>query len=251
MIKKDKAYFFLKFGQRKYMMLLQQGNLHMKNLKYFISYEEEMAKKGRGDKYEGAMVLNDVRMQFRSPKTDEVFFEIYSARTQLRDDSVLTKPVFCMTYISGEDLEVINETDNYYEAKIKFSDQLKEEMASEFGDTVLVMSAGNFLDRIKEVFEEEGLVYGQGKVDYYDYNINHSKRLQYFEEGNNPMIFFTKDELIAYQKEFRIVVLDKDTEDHLDIDIGDITPFSGLADTRAFLNDNIVVRIMKNHDEGN
>jgi hypothetical protein len=251
MIKRDKAYFFLKFGQRKYMELLQQGNLHMKNLQYFIAYEEEKAKKGRGDKYEGATVLSDVIMQFRNPETDEVLFEINSARTQLRDDSVLTKPVFCMTCISGEDLEVINETDNYYEAKIKFSEQLKEEMVSEFGDTVLVISAGNFSDRIKEVFNKEGLAYGQGKVDYYDYNINHSKRLQYFEEGNNPMIFFTKDELIAYQKEFRIVVLDKDTDDHLNIDIGDITSFSGLADTRTFLNDNIAVRIMKNHDEGN
>ncbi|HWJ79130.1 hypothetical protein QUF56_18095 [Ureibacillus composti] len=65
------------------------------------------------------------------------------------------------------------------------------------------------------------------------------------------MIFFTKDELIAYQKEFCIVVLDKDTDDHLNIDIGDITSISGLGDTHAFLNDNTVVRIMKNHDESN
>lgn len=35
------------------------------------------------------------------------------------------------------------------------------------------------------------------------------------------------------------VVLDKDTDDHLNIDIGDLTSFSGLGDTHAFLSDNL------------
>lgn len=246
-MKSDKAYFFLKFGQRKYMDLLKQGSLHMKNLQFFIDYENEAAKKGRGDKNEGSAVLSDVTVQFRKPETDEVFFEFKAARTQLRADSVLTKPVFCMTYITGEDLEVTNETEEYYEAKIKFSDKLKEEMATEFGDTVLVISAGNFLDRIKEVFEQKGYSYGKGKVDYYDFNVNQSKRLENFEE-DNPMVFFIKDETIAYQKEFRIVVLDQDVESHLDVDIGDISSFAGLTDTQSFLHGDIVVRIMKNHE---
>lgn len=231
------ALFFLKFGKKEHLESLQKGNLFMKNFDYFIKLEKENRKKGRGDASEASLVISEVTWTIKDPETDETLFTVEARKTNLRKNEFLLKPIFCLTALGMGSLEVQEEEDDLVKTKIVFTDEQKKEMVNEFGNDVLVIPADKFMQALRQSFENEGLEYVTGKVNYLDYSVNHAERLRAFED-NDPRLLFYKDKSISYQQEFRVVILNRDVEDHFSINIGDMTSFSTILSADKLLNGN-------------
>lgn len=230
-----KALFFLKFGKRENLESLQMGNLYMKNFKYFIELENITKKKGMGDAWEASLVLSKVTCTIKHPETDETLFVFDASRSVLRDDDVLSKPVFCMFVLGLDDLEVTSDNGDVIEANIGFTEQQKEEMKGEFGNDVLVIPVDKFMEKLNANFKKEHFEYASGMIEYTDFGINFTHRLLSFE-NSDPKLYFYKDKQLEYQKEFRVVILNKDVEDFFTTNIGDMTSFTSIVPAEKLLN---------------
>ncbi|MGN9169482.1 hypothetical protein ACTNAS_15820 [Paenibacillus polymyxa] len=233
-MKNNKAMFLIKFGQKEHLESLQKGNLYLNNLDYFIQMEKRNNKKGRGDKSEASLILTDVALKFINHDSNELSFTLDSAKTSLRMDEVLAKPVFCMMWIGIEDFEVIKEDEDEVEAKLSFDAEQQKEMVSEFGDYALVIDAGRFMEALETTLNQMKLRFATGKVDYINYSTNKNEHLLELME-NDLAVYFKKDHSLSYQKEFRAVILNKDIEEPLTINIGDMTSFSGILPSAPLL----------------
>ena len=52
----------MKFGSEENLKKLQKGQLYMKNLQYYVDLEKTTDDEDVGDKYDGQMVLQDVKI---------------------------------------------------------------------------------------------------------------------------------------------------------------------------------------------
>ena len=68
----DKFLILIKFGKMENLRKLQDGNLYMKNLKYYNELEEHQNLVGMGDKYDGKFTMSNVNFKFMNIGTDEV-----------------------------------------------------------------------------------------------------------------------------------------------------------------------------------
>ncbi len=59
----------LKFGSGKNLRKLQAGQLYMKNLKYYVDLEKMTDDENVGDKYDGQMMLQDVKISMYTVDT--------------------------------------------------------------------------------------------------------------------------------------------------------------------------------------
>lgn len=102
-----------------------------------------------------------------------------------------------------------------------------------FGEYVLIIKNGDeFFNRVKKGLLDAGYGFTRDYVQYYGFNnIEHLKQVQ----NNNARIAFWKREKYSYQQEYRLLVHDL-VDDHLSVDIGDISDISKLLRTEVFLN---------------
>jgi hypothetical protein len=157
--------FFLKFGHKDKLESLQAGKLYMKNFNYFIKLEEESGIRGQGDRDETKLSMKIESFTLRNIDTDEVFLSGSAERTKLFNKEDGTKPVFCMAYFTLPDLEIVNQTEDYVDYVVKFS----EEMKVTFGGSVLLISAGDFISRVETVLHSKGIEFAHGKAKYVDF----------------------------------------------------------------------------------
>jgi hypothetical protein len=61
--------------------------------------------------------------------------------------------------------------------------------------------------------------------------------------NNDRSVYFKKDHSLSYQKEFRAVILNKDIEEPLTINIGDMTSFSGILPSAHLLRGGFGVKL--------
>ncbi|WP_153123261.1 hypothetical protein [Peribacillus tepidiphilus] len=231
----DSAFLFLKFSAKEYLELLQSGKLHMKNFKTYIDWEKREGKKGIGDIYEATQVMNDLDVKLVDPETNEVVLEGTASRITVTFDQLIYKPVFCMTGINASAMKVINETEEYVEVILNFSEEEKKIIEQVFGDHVLVISPKQFMDIINEKFKELGYSFKAKFVRYDDFSINNKERIEIYH-NLDPDLYFWKDCSIKYQREYRIVILNKDIEEPLNLDIGDISSFTTILPTYKLFN---------------
>ncbi|URJ65679.3 hypothetical protein [Paenibacillus polymyxa] len=242
-----KPMLFIKFGQKEHLESLQKGNLYLNNLDYFIQMEKKNNKKGMGDKSEASLMLTNVSIKFFHHDTHELAFTFDSAKTSLRMDEVLTKPVFCIMWVAAEDFEVIKEDENEVEAVLSFDAEQQKEMLSEFGDHALVIEAARFIEALERTLDQMELCCATGKIDYINYSTNKNAHLP--ELMNNDLsVYFKKDHSLSYQKEFRAVILNKDIEEPITINIGDMTSFSGILPSPHLLSGGFGVKINLKHE---
>ncbi|SIS52142.1 hypothetical protein [Salimicrobium flavidum] len=76
---------------------LLNGNLFMKNLKYFIDLEKNTGEKGRGDKREAAHVIRSQHVKVIDPKTEKVIATANEGEIIERYTNAPKVPVFCFT----------------------------------------------------------------------------------------------------------------------------------------------------------
>jgi hypothetical protein len=212
---------FIKFGKSCHLEKLQKGELFMKPLGYYIDLEKksENISYGIGDKYEGQLPFNNAVLQKMVPQNGE-FHTVDNNVSGKFDSHSEQIPVFCM-FLPKDHHRVFD-----------FSDEQKEKFRG-FGDSALLITNGGiFKNRVRVAFEKKNLRFKEGKVFYYDNNnsfddTNSTEFLNVFGE-NNLKIVFGKRKQFQYQQEYRFVVLKNIKEDHLTVDIGDISDISTL-----------------------
>ena len=102
-----------------------------------------------------------------------------------------------------------------------------------FGDAVLVVKNGNeFVKRVKDGLLKAGYGFTRDYVQYHGFNnLEHLKQVQ----KDNSRIAFWKREKYSYQQEYRFLVHDF-VDDHLSVDIGDISDITDIVKTEELLN---------------
>ena len=216
---------------RRELKKLQAGQLYMKNLKYYVDLEKTTDDEDVGDKYDGQMVLQDIKINMYTVDTNK-FIAQFNAPTASMDLGYLQCPVFCMfmfdyrnhveEHLDGENLTV----------KYQFTEEQLKKMPN-FGDSVLIIKNGDeFVNRVKKGLLDAGYGFTRDYVQYYAFNnVEHISQVQ----KDNTRIAFWKRNKYSYQQEYRFLVHDF-VDDYLSVDIGDISDITQLLRTEELLN---------------
>lgn len=228
---KDGWSMLMKFGSENNLRKLQAGQLYMKNLKYYVDLEKTTDDEDVGDKYDGQMMLQDVKISMYTVDTHE-FIAQFDAPSASMNLGYLECPVFCMFMFDyrnhvEENLEGENLT-----VKYQFTEEQLEKMPN-FGDSVLIIKKGDeFVNRVKKGLLEAGYGFSRDHVQYYAFNnVEHLKQIQ----SDNSRIAFWKRDKYSYQQEYRFLIHDF-VDDYLSVEIGDISDITQLLRTEELLN---------------
>ncbi|CKE84589.1 hypothetical protein [Bacillus paranthracis] len=235
---------FFKFSQRKFLEPLQKGNLYMNNFQYFIDLQKRTGEKGMGDLDEVAGIIKDADLTIYKEGTDEEIGKIKVERMNFRYNDFLQYPVFCLFTIESDMLEIIEITDEYIDTEVRFTEEQKEQMAGHFGECALVMPPNLLRQKIEEVFEEQGIMYIDNKVQYSDFDINHGERIKSYLEGDISL-FFQKDKFFESQREYRFVILNKKVEKNFEVNIGDLSEYTRIINTSDLLSGKYRIRVSR------
>lgn len=221
----------MKFGSEKNLQKLRNGQLYMKNLQYYVDLEKATDDEAVGDKYDGQMVLENVKITMYDYETG-AFVAQMDAPTASMNLGYLKCPVFCMfmfDYRNHTEEELIDDT---LKVRYQFTEEQVEKMPG-FGSHVLIVKNGNeFMERIKNGLLREGYGYTRDFVNYHDGNrIDHLREVA----ADDKRIAFWKRQKYSYQQEYRILVHTQ-VEDHLCVDIGDLSDITELIPTSVLLN---------------
>ena len=228
---KDGWLMLMKFGTEENLTKLQSGQLYMKNLKYYVDLEKAKDDEDVGDIYDGQVVLQDVKISMFTVDTHE-FVAQFDAPAVSMNLGYLECPVFCMFMFDYR-----NYVDEHLDGdKLTVRYQFTEEQIAKmptFGDSVLIIKNGNeFINRVKKGLLDAGYGFTRDLVQYYGFNnLEHLKQVR----KDNSRIAFWKREKYSYKQEYRLIVHDF-VDDHLSIDIDDISYISYLIKAEELLN---------------
>lgn len=220
---------------------LQKGNLYMNTLGYFKKLEEETKIKGMGDKDEGSMILTELDLKFYDAVTNELVFQGPASRSAFTFEEDLQKHTLCMCYLDFSNLEIYERVDNYLNSKIVFTEDQKEEFRKNFGEHVLVIPFVKFIENLKETFAKKDIIYVGDKVKYDDFSINNKDRIDSYMENRSDK-YFWKDDYFKSQREYRVIVLNRDSNEPFQINIGDMSDFSFITSAEKLFNDGYFVQ---------
>lgn len=203
--------FFIKFGKQENLEKLRNGQLYMKNAKFYRDLEEESGHKGMGDQYEGAIVSFDVPIQIDGISLPNA---TVMKQTSNIDDQT---PIFCCSCFTEEDLEYYNKEDCW---KLKEGLFDWDTIASEFGEYALIIPHPRyFLGAIIQHCENSNMDIRFKEIQYVQMDESNA-HLKYY--NNNLSQFFIKDDSFRYQKEFRILLANQFTGEDKDYTILDV-----------------------------
>ncbi len=227
----DVFYMFVKFGSKENLVKLQQGQLYMKNLQYYVDLEKNTLDEDVGDKYDGQMMLEDTKVTLVDYETKELFKEFTTTRVSM-GLGFSKCPVFC--FFSFDDRNSIKAELNgdnlkaYYE----FTDEQRNKLNAFGTHALIIKNTNEFVERIQNGLLSNEIGYSRGFVQYYSYNnIEHFRQVK----EDNTKIAFWKRQKYAYQQEYRFLA-HTTVDDHLIIDIGDISHITQLVETKRLLN---------------
>ncbi|MDU9695552.1 hypothetical protein O0Q50_30585 [Priestia aryabhattai] len=223
---------------------LLKGDLYMNNLQRYIDMEKESGKRGMGDKLEGAQVWADMEVRIYDNETGELLLQGDSELVHARLQDAEKTPVYCLFALTTDHLTLVDETDEFYIAKVDFSDEEKEKMIKEFGETIVMIGPSAFAERVQKAFNEKGYGYRMGKINYDDYGVNSAKRMQAFA-GSDSEFFFWKDKFFENQNEYRIAIKSIKTDKAITENIGDISDIANVISAEKFFGDELRVYLRK------
>lgn len=227
----DQIYGLIKFTS--YIDSFLSGTVYMNNLKTYIELEEKTGKKGMGDKLEAARVHSDVGFEMFLSGTDQLIARGTAEQISIRRAGDELSPVYCMFAIHANNLVIVDEDDEYYTTKINLTENEIERLIKEFGENMVLTDAKFFIEKLEQELIRRDYSYKAKIVKYDDYGINHSDRINAYENDSND-IYFWKDKRFAHQHEYRIVLTDQFFREGLPVEIGDISEKSCVFNARDF-----------------
>lgn len=133
----DEIKFFLKFGERKNLESLQNGNMYFSNAQTFRYYEEKLFIKGQGDRLEGGSMIAANNVTMIDNNTHEPVFTGIKGNMFVHYEPANLLPVFCIFSCFEKDCTI----DKNGELVVNLSDDLKDNIISHFpkADTVAII----------------------------------------------------------------------------------------------------------------
>lgn len=208
-------FFFVKFGQRKYMeRLLKNGELYLNTTTFFSQYDES---NGIGDKYEGVRLVDnapfcDIELMFNSPNIENLKLEkVKGVHMRIRENHPQGN-IFCLNMANGF------RKDDERVGKIELNASLLD-LGSDYDTAVFIMDYKRFLERVTTELEKLPYFYKCSPVEYYDEKLCQGKELT----------FFHKRKKYSEQNEFRIYV-ETNSDSPLKINIGNMEDIAFLKE---------------------
>lgn len=207
----------IKFQNAKRIEELQRGHLYAKTSKYYRDLEQETGDADIGDEFEAMLHVNEGYIHF--PDTGET--------VKLSDALIKTGNsedfVFCM-------FEICPSTKSF-----QFTEEQRDKMRS-FGDTALIIQDSNeFIQRVSDAAKRKGFEVRFGAVQYYDPLTDCANLMLSLLKGMWNISFW-KRKRYSYQQEGRFVFTPGNGEDHIDLDIGDISDISTVLSSSKLLS---------------
>jgi len=247
--------FYMKFSKYEYLKPLQQGQLYMNNLQYFIDLEKETGQLGMGDMYEAASVMQPIDgkvMVALYENKDELIpsgerFLLNTNQVTLRPSGISKCPVFCLFSVDFKMLKVEEEREEDYLVSIQLTPEQRETMIGEFGDHVFITAQETFLNHISTAFKSQNILHSRGPIKYLS-SLELSERTSdyiFSKDAKEKMkIAFSKRIELAYQNEYRILIMNQPTEQPITINVGPI-PHSFIIPVESLINGEYVFPIEK------
>lgn len=214
---------------------LQNGKMYMNNFQYFSNLEKKRDSKGMGDEYEGSLVLQNMDVTLVSHDNKKTPVRFLADNVKITGKNGMLNPLFCMTSLSIGDLENVLIDNRRITGVLKFTDEQKEKIEREFSPYALLISGGHLANTINKQFNNEEIIYIDDKMKYSNFNINYINRINSCM-SQHTNVFFWKDISLEYQKEYRIVILNRKNDKPFIYNIGDITQFTKLTTAEELLN---------------
>lgn len=228
----NQIHMLLKFGAKEHMEMLQKGKMFFGTRKFYNGIANS-GNENIGDIYEGVFPNKNCNVKLIDPETKILVYE--GTGTLIQSDERVDKiPFFSCTYISDS---FIDEEEN-----VVFDEQFKNCFVSEKNwEYVLLIDAGKFLKRIRERLQ--GINVLARKVKYADYEYLTVERDREIMT-NIKNILLWKDIKYSFQKEFRIILENKDFGDSVNgiMDIGDISDISFILKKEVFFRMDMKIR---------
>jgi len=234
--------YFLKFTD--YPDSLLDGEVYMGTLKNYIEMEKESGLKGRGDKFEAAQVFYDLDVTMSTIDTKKVIAKGKAANLYVRVNGDENKPVYCLFALTDKHFKYVSEDDENMHFILDIADDDVQHMLEKFSSQLVLLQATELLKRFEQKSNEKDYAIAHGFVEYDDYFINNSKRLEsYFKRSQD--VFFWKDKYFEKQNEYRVVILNQEIEEALKFQIGDLNDIGEKYDAKEFFAKDFELTIPK------
>ncbi|WP_010241521.1 hypothetical protein [Clostridium arbusti] len=238
---KDKIIMLIKFSDEKSNLeSLQQGNLYLNTLEYFHKMEQETKTKGMGDNYEGRHVLADVNFKMYDNETGKLFLSGTSKQSVIKTKEDSEKHILCTSYIDYSSIEIIEQGKDFFKGNVLFKEEEKSEFRKHFGKYALIISFGDFINNIKSSFENQGIKGVGNKVKYSNFSKNYIDRTESFAK-NTPAKYLWKDIYFKNQKEYRLVVLNRDSDKPIRIKVDNMSKYSYIMDVDQLFDEGLYI----------
>lgn len=214
----------IKFQSAERIKSLREGHLYAKTLRYYRDLEKETGDDEIGDEFEAMWHINEDFLRF--PDTGETI----SLNDTLIPTANSNDFVFCIFGI----YPALN--------LFTFTDEQKEKMLS-FGDTALiVLDSEELIRRVFSAAKKAGYEPHFGPVQYFNPAEDNANMIISALKGMWNIAFWKRDKY-TYQQEGRFVFTPGNGEDHIELDIGDISDITAVLPSKIILT----AMVEKNH----
>ncbi|WP_349818065.1 MULTISPECIES: hypothetical protein [Clostridium] len=245
----DKLIFIIKFGELEHLKLLREGKLYCKNLKYYNDMEIKTGDREMGDYLDGKLKINDITTcKMYDYETKEIK-DLDCKDIVATFEDIDKMPVFCLTGVTLKELDSIETNENnVIKGKINLGNKLGKMGSNDYWENGLLITNGTeFVNRIKNACELNGISMRADEVQYSDMNINYTDRIQSITE-NVENVAFWKDNYYSYQHEWRFIFQNKRVIDDFTLDIGDISDITKICnkeEIQELFEKDLIIEIVK------
>jgi hypothetical protein len=240
-VSKDDICILIKFGKKKRLREFQSGKIYLKRLRYFIDLENETGDDDVGDKYDGLLPIEKVNIKVVNAEENHKMIVQFSDANAVLDLGYCNAPALCMFALDRRNKTEVLRGEGELIERYDFTDEQKEKL-KRFGAHVLVITNNDeFISRLTKGFQAAGISMKRGRVEYY--NGNTKQHAEDVINKDHSQIAFWKRQKFSYQQEYRLFAFQTDVDDHLIVDIGNISDISEIKSARGILNTYLDARL--------
>lgn len=202
---------YIKFSSNKdWLNSFALGNWYLNSAEFFKKLEEQSGKRGQGDKNELQYNISFGKITAFDPKTKKEIFTSKFSNGKVFNKFDKKLPIFCITGIKASSLIKIREENGKNIYKLPFSDDELLFIKKNFGNYCAVVQSNAFHKRLNDFSQRYPVLFSD--IKYVD-EFNKDKALAFLNFTNDR--FFFKDIDLSYQREFRLCIFSKMTDNHI------------------------------------
>ncbi len=213
-----KGFPLIKIKSKEIIEKIRKGSFYMNSLKTYRDLYKDNEDNVIGDAYEGKLYIYDATFIIPEKGVNEIIKN--KAFSTVNENDF----VYCMFGINPNKNSSFN-----------FTDYQKQKLIG-FDDTALIITdVYEYFRRIKKSAIESGYEIESNFVQYYDEGVNDLNLFLNLIKGMNNIVFY-KRKMYSYQQEYRFTIKNNSGDDHLELDIGDITDISEMFSVTDLFN---------------